>query len=132
MYVPGHDGGAFEALSDPTQPPVLLLRRVRDEAHRFAKLRHSQLREQRALSRDERSSGGVAQQPNFSTGELDEAAALARKVKGLGHGTAVALIEHIGSLTAVTQATDRELQAVPGVGPALASRIQAATSSVEA
>ena len=72
-------------------PPLLLLARVRDEAHRFAITYHKNLRGKAAL-----------------TSQLDA-------VPGIGPSRRKALLRHFGSLKKVREASLEELRQVPGV-----------------
>jgi excinuclease ABC subunit C len=88
-------------LMDLDQPGLKLLRRVRDEAHRFAVTHHRQRKEKGLL-------GGSA---------LDQ-------VPGLGPKRKQALLRRFGSPARVGQASLEELQEVPGVTPVLAQLIK--------
>lgn len=81
------------------QPGVLLLRRVRDEAHRFAVSFHRQQR----LKKSKRS-------------RLDE-------IPGLGFERQKHLLAYFHSIDYIREASVEELQQVPGVGKALAKEI---------
>lgn len=81
------------------QPGVLLLRRVRDEAHRFAVSFHRQQR----LKKSKRS-------------RLDE-------IPGLGFERQKHLLAYFHSIDYIREASVEELQQVPGVGKALAKKI---------
>ncbi len=73
-----------------TSPALKLLQQLRDEAHRFAITYHRKLRSKRTL------------QTELTT------------ISGLGEKTAFKLLEHFGSVDAVSQATIEELKAVTG------------------
>ncbi len=98
---------------DSTDPVILprtsealyLLQRVRDEAHRTAIAFHRK----RRSARQRRSA-------------LDD-------IPGLGEVKAKALVKHFGSVKAIKAASPEELQAVPGIGPALAATIAGALAS---
>ncbi len=77
-------------------PGLLLLQRVRDEAHRFAVQHQRKKRKKRTLS-----------------SELDS-------IQGVGPGRRRALLRHFGSLKRLRQASADEVAAVPGIGPRLA------------
>jgi excinuclease ABC subunit C len=79
--------------------PLLLLARIRDEAHRFAITYHRKLRGEAAL-----------------TSALDD-------IPGLGPARRKALLEKFGSVTAIAGATLEELMAVKGVTRGLAEGI---------
>ncbi|MFN5514355.1 MAG: excinuclease ABC subunit UvrC [Cyanobacteriota bacterium] len=92
--------GAKEPLvADPEQPGVQLLRRVRDEAHRFALSFHRQ----RRLNQSRRS-------------RLEE-------IPGLGFERQKKLLAHFHSLDYIGAASLEQLQAVEGIGPRLAAEI---------
>jgi len=73
--------------------------RLRDEAHRFAIEFHRKLRGRRHLR------------------------SVLEEIPGVGGGRRRALLRHLGSLRRVREATEAELSAVPGVGPAQARAI---------
>ncbi|MEB3173604.1 MAG: helix-hairpin-helix domain-containing protein, partial [Cyanobacteriota bacterium] len=92
--------GAKEPLgADPEQPAVQLLRRVRDEAHRFALSFHRQ----RRLNQSRRS-------------RLEE-------IPGLGFERQKKLLAHFHSLDYIGAASLEQLQGVEGIGPRLAQEI---------
>ena len=103
-------------LPDDTDPVILprssealyLLQRIRDEAHRSAISLH---RKRRGKS--------------MSASVLDA-------IDGLGEVRARALMKHFGSMKSLKAASMLELQAVPGVGPALAERIHVGLHKGEA
>jgi len=78
--------------------PLLLLARVRDEAHRFAVSYHTDIRSREALEPSAR-------------------------IPGVGERRRKALLRHFGSLKALSAATMEELTAVPGISRNLASAI---------
>ncbi|MCL1888164.1 MAG: helix-hairpin-helix domain-containing protein, partial [Kiritimatiellaeota bacterium] len=80
-------------------PPLLLLMRLRDEAHRFALSHHQRLRN-RLLTQS----------------ILDD-------VMGVGPAKKELLIKTFGSVRRVAAATREQLAAVPGITPALAEEI---------
>jgi len=87
----------FEEIKLPTESHVLmLLQRIRDEAHRFAVTYHSLLHSKRQT---------------LST--LDE-------IPGIGPSTRKKLIKHFGSLRAVGKASTKELEKILGKKKALA------------
>ncbi len=90
--------------SDPIRlsrrsPALRLLQRIRNEAHRFAITYNRNLRTRRTV-----------------TSRLGE-------IPGVGPARQTALLEHFGSLRALTAASSEEIANVPGVGPALARTI---------
>ncbi len=98
IFLPG------ESLPVPTnseQPGVQLLRRVRDEAHRFAVSFHRDQRSQR-----------------MKRSRLDE-------IPGLGHHRQKLLLAHFRSIDYLRLATPEQLAEVSGIGPRLAQQIYA-------
>ncbi len=96
IFLPG------ESLPLPTnaeQPGVQLLRRVRDEAHRFAVSFH----------RDQRSA-------RMKRSRLDD-------IPGLGHHRQKQLLAHFRSIDYLRLATPEQLAEVAGIGPRLAQQI---------
>ncbi|WP_414527740.1 excinuclease ABC subunit UvrC [Nodularia chucula] len=85
--------------TEAEQPGVQLLRRLRDEAHRFAVSFHRQQRSD-----------------NFRRSRLDE-------IPGLGHHRQKQLLGHFRSVDYIRQATPAQLAEVPGIGPRLAQEI---------
>ncbi len=86
---------------DPTDPAILLLRRLRDEAHRFAITYHRQRRSKRGLA-----------------SQIDE-------IPGIGPVRRRALLQHFGGLDAIRQASIEALMDVPGISEMLAGNIRA-------
>jgi excinuclease ABC subunit C len=98
VFVPGRS----EPILLPEHSPGLqLLQRIRDEAHRFAVTFHRQRR------------AAAARGSMFD--QLD----------GVGPARRRALLQHFGSAERVTQATQEELESVPGVPAKTARRIYA-------
>lgn len=96
IFLPG------ESLPLPTnseQPGVQLLRRVRDEAHRFAVSFHRDRRSER-----------------MKRSRLDE-------IPGLGHHRQKQLLAHFRSIDYLRLATPEQLAEVSGIGPRLATQI---------
>lgn len=85
--------------ADKEQPGVQLLRRVRDEAHRFALNFHRQKRSQRQRQ-----------------SHLDQ-------IPGVGYQRQKELLATFGSLDYIRMATPEQLAQVNGVGPRLAEKI---------
>ncbi|MFM7737115.1 MAG: excinuclease ABC subunit UvrC [Alphaproteobacteria bacterium] len=81
---------------------LFLLQQVRDEAHRFAVTYHQKLRDRRRLA-----------------SPLD-------LVPGIGSTRRRALLRHFGSLARLRAASEQEIAAAPGIGPALAAEIRKA------
>lgn len=85
--------------TDPEQPGLHLIRRLRDEAHRFAISFHRQKR----LARMRRS-------------RLDD-------IPGLGHHRQKELLAAFRSIDYIREASPEQLQSVPTIGPHLAQKI---------
>jgi excinuclease ABC subunit C len=81
---------------------LFLVQRIRDEAHRFAVTYHQQVRQKRA-----------------TRSVLDD-------VQGIGPAKKRALLRAFGSVQGLRDASEADLAAVSGVGPALAGRIKQA------
>ncbi|WP_448534442.1 excinuclease ABC subunit UvrC [Parathermosynechococcus lividus] len=92
-------GARHPLAADPEQPGVQLLRRVRDEAHRFALNFHRQKRAQRQRR-----------------SHLDQ-------IPGLGHQRQKELLATFRSIDYIRMATPEQLAQVHGVGPRLAEKI---------
>ena len=86
--------------TEPNQPGLLLLRRLRDEAHRFAITFHRQKRSQR-----------------MKRSQLNE-------IPGLGPQRIKLLLEHFRSIEAIQMATLSELSSTPGLGSSTAGVIR--------
>ncbi len=85
---------------EPTSPALLLLRRLRDEAHRFAITYHRKRRRRRGL------------------------ASTLEEIPGIGPVRRKALLRHFDSLEAIRRADEAALMAVPGISRALAEAIR--------
>lgn len=85
--------------TDAEQPGVQLLRRLRDEAHRFAVSFHRQQRSDK-----------------LTRSRLDE-------IPGLGHYRQKQLLGHFRSIDYIRQATLSQLAEVSGIGPRMAQEI---------
>ena len=85
---------------EPTSPALLLLRRLRDEAHRFAITYHRKRRRRRGL------------------------ASTLEEIPGIGPVRRKALLRYFDSLEAIRQADEAALMAVPGISRALAQAIR--------
>lgn len=81
-------------------PSSLLLKRIRDEVHRFSIGFHKRLRGKSMLSSPLESVKGIGRQKRFE------------------------LLRHFGSLEAIRQADEQEIASVPGIGPELARVIK--------
>ena len=97
IFVPGR---SRSIRLDPSAPALLLLRRIRDEAHRFAITYHRQRRRKRGLA-----------------SQIDE-------IPGIGPVKRKALLKHLGSLDAIRKASEAELRQVPGISKVLAAVIR--------
>ncbi len=84
---------------DPAAPAILLMQRIRDEAHRFAITYHRQRRQKVGLA-----------------SQIDE-------IPGIGPIKRRALLKHLGSLDAIQKADVATLQTVPGISKVLATNI---------
>ncbi len=93
-------GESRSLVLEATDPAILLLRRIRDEAHRFAITYHRQRRQKLGLA-----------------SQIDE-------IPGIGPVKRRALLKHFGSLGAIQSATVEELEQVTGVSKVLAAEIQ--------
>ena len=96
IFLPGE---SFPLPTHPEQPGVKLLRRLRDEAHRFAVSFHRQQRSDR-----------------MRRSRLDE-------IPGLGHHRQKQLLATFRSLDYIREATPAQLTTVAGIGPRLAQQI---------
>ncbi|TAF53679.1 MAG: excinuclease ABC subunit UvrC [Oscillatoriales cyanobacterium] len=92
-------GESEPTIADPDRPGVQLVRRARDEAHRFAVSFHRQQRTER-----------------MRRSRLDE-------IPGLGFQRQKELLAHFRSLDYIMQATPEQLAEVPGIGTNLAQQI---------
>jgi excinuclease ABC subunit C len=98
VYVPGE---SRPVRLDRHSPGLQLLQRIRDEAHRFAVGFHRQRRESRGF------------------------VSLFDELEGVGPARRRALLRHFGSAERVLEATQEELEGVPGVPAKTARRIYA-------
>ncbi|GET42049.1 excinuclease ABC subunit UvrC [Microseira wollei] len=96
IFLPGE---SFPLETDAEQPGVQLLRRLRDEAHRFAVSFHRQQRSDK-----------------LKRSRLDE-------IPGLGFQRQKQLLEHFRSIDYIREATREQLAGAPGIGPHLAQQI---------
>ncbi|MBF1990581.1 excinuclease ABC subunit UvrC [Fischerella thermalis] len=96
IFLPGE---SEPLTTDAEQPGVQLLRRLRDEAHRFAVSFHRQQRSDK-----------------LKRSRLDE-------IPGLGYHRQKQLLGHFRSVDYIRQATPTQLAEVPGIGPRLAQEI---------
>ncbi|HEY9882688.1 MAG TPA: helix-hairpin-helix domain-containing protein, partial [Thermosynechococcaceae cyanobacterium] len=96
IFLPGE---SFPLKTEAEQPGVQVLRRLRDEAHRFAVSFHRQQRSER-----------------MRRSRLDE-------IPGLGHHRQKQLLATFRSIDYVREATPTQIATVPGIGPRLAQQI---------
>ncbi|OKH27259.1 excinuclease ABC subunit UvrC [Chroogloeocystis siderophila] len=96
IFLPGE---SQPLLTEAEQPGVQLLRRLRDEAHRFAVTFHRQQRNDK-----------------LRRSRLDE-------IPGLGYHRQKQLLAHFRSIDYIRQATPEQLAAAPGIGSHLAQEI---------
>lgn len=96
IFLPGE---STPLQTEAEQPGVQLLRRLRDEAHRFAVSFHRQQRSDK-----------------LKRSRLDE-------IPGLGHHRQKLLLGHFRSVDYIRQATPAQLAEVSGIGPRLAQEI---------
>lgn len=92
-------GESLPLETNPEQPGVQLLRRLRDEAHRFAVSFHRQQRSDK-----------------LRRSRLDE-------IPGLGYHRQKQLLAHFRSIDYIREATSEQLAEAPGIGPRLAQEI---------
>jgi excinuclease ABC subunit C len=96
IFLPGE---SLPLKTEVEQPGVQLLRRLRDEAHRFAVSFHRQQRSDR-----------------MRRSRLDE-------IPGLGHHRQKQLLAHFRSIDYLREATPKQIAEVPGIGPKMAQQI---------
>ncbi len=96
IFLPGE---SLPLMTDAEQPGVQLLRRLRDEAHRFAVSFHRQQRSDR-----------------MRRSRLDE-------IPGLGHHRQKQLLATFRSIDYLREASPEQIATVPGIGPRLAQQI---------
>jgi excinuclease ABC subunit C len=96
IFLPGE---SFPLHTEAEQPGVQLLRRLRDEAHRFAVSFHRQQRSDR-----------------MRRSRLDE-------IPGLGHHRQKQLLAHFRSIDYLREAAPVQIAEVPGIGPKMAQQI---------
>lgn len=105
IYLPGRS----EPVRLPRRSPALhLLQRIRDEAHRFAVTYNRKLRSKRTVR-----------------SELGD-------IPGVGTARQRQLLERFGSVRAIGSASEQEIAALPGFGPALARTVLAHTRGTAA
>ena len=105
IWLPGDD---YPVILPRTSEALFLVQRLRDEAHRFALSYH-------------RSKRGRAMQASALDG-----------IAGLGPARRRALLDRFVTVSAIREASEEELIAVDGIGPALAAQITAALRSEQA
>ncbi|WAL62865.1 excinuclease ABC subunit UvrC [Thermocoleostomius sinensis] len=96
IFLPGE---SLPLTTEAEQPGVQLLRRLRDEAHRFAVSFHRQQRSDR-----------------MRRSRLDE-------IPGLGHHRQKQLLAHFRSIDYLREASPKQIAEVPGIGPKMAQQI---------
>jgi len=96
IYVPGSND---PLRLPPDDPGLLLLQRVRDEAHRFAITSHRRARDKK-----------------FSRSALED-------IPGMGKNRVAQLLSRYGSIRAIARLSPGDLASIPGVGPVLAERV---------
>ena len=96
IFLPGE---SLPLKTDAEQPGVQLLRRLRDEAHRFAVSFHRQQRSDR-----------------MRRSRLEE-------IPGLGHLRQKQLLAHFRSIDYLREASPAQIAKVPGIGPKMAQQI---------
>jgi excinuclease ABC subunit C len=96
IFLPGE---SIPLMTDAEQPGVQLLRRLRDEAHRFAVSFHRQQRTER-----------------MRRSRLDE-------IPGLGYHRQKQLLATFRSVDYIREASPEQLATVPTIGPQLAQQI---------
>lgn len=96
IFLPGE---SLPLSTDAEQPGVQLLRRLRDEAHRFAVSFHRQQRSDR-----------------MRRSRLDD-------IPGLGHHRQKQLLAHFRSIDYLREATPQQIAEVPGIGAKMAQQI---------
>src|SRR3989475_180646 len=102
VFLPGRKN---PVILKPTSPATHVLQRIRDEAHRFAISYHRNLRSRALLS-----------------SKLDG-------IPGVGPAKRRDLLRYFGSVEALAEASEDELQRVGGVGPQTAREIHKALAS---
>jgi excinuclease ABC subunit C len=93
-------GQKYSIHFDPTAQGILLLRRIRDEAHRFAITYHRQRRRKVGLA-----------------SQIDD-------IPGIGPVKRRALLKHFKTLHAIQNANEKQLIEVPGISKVLAGEIR--------
>ena len=96
LFVPWRRESIRLSASDPG---LLLLQRVRDEAHRYAITSHRKRRDKK-----------------FTRSTLED-------IPGIGKNKTAQLLSRFGSMRAIAGLKPQELETVPGIGPVLAERI---------
>lgn len=103
VWVPDED---YPVILPRTSEGLYLMQRVRDEAHRFA-ITHHRTRRSRSMLES----------------MLDD-------IQGLGPGRRATLLKEFGSVKKLRTATEDEIRALPGFGPATARAVVEAVGSV--
>ena len=81
------------------KPSSLLLRKIRDEAHRFAISYHKKLRKKATF------------------------VSILEKISGLGTKRRLLLLKHFGSISKIKEASPQEIASLPGFSINLANKI---------
>lgn len=97
IHVPGKSAPLFLPAHHPV---LLLLQRVRDEAHRFGITHHRKMREATRLR------------------------SAISDIPGVGPKRKLALLRHFGSIAGIRKAAVEELSAIPGISASLARKIK--------
>lgn len=96
------EGVASPIRLPPESPALMVLKQIRDEAHRFALTYHRKLRARK-----------------IQESALDE-------VPGIGRKRKEQLLRHFGSIRRLRKASPGDIAAVPGIGPETAALIRSA------
>lgn len=107
VYKYNSEGGFDEIVITPGDPGLILLIKLRDEAHRFSRKGH------------------------FRKRELKLQTTLLDKLKGIGAKRKAALIAKFGTPTRVLKATLNELSETPSIGPAFARKLRLQLENLE-
>jgi len=89
----------MELLLEDNRPSSILLRKIRDEAHRFAISYHKKLRKKAAFT------------------------SLLEKIPGIGKKRRLTLLKHYGSVSRIKEASEEDIALLPGFTLKLAKRV---------